>query len=89
MSSNQERPKCPHCSQEMLRWEPPAQNTWGEEFHYVCFNDECPYYVTGWDFMMSTRESKSSYRCQYNPRNGLCSPIPVWTPNDLKDGILD
>lgn len=88
-NSQEERPKCPHCGSEMLKWEPPAQNTWGDPYHYVCFNDDCPYYINGWDHMWRTQQSRSSYRCQFNPRNRLCSPIPVWSPYDLKDGIIE
>jgi hypothetical protein len=85
----EERPNCPHCGEQMLKWQPPAENTWSEPFQYVCFNDDCSYYVEGWDHMQKTRESKTSYRCRLNPRNNFCDPIPVWTKHDLKDGIIE
>ena len=87
--SEEERPRCPHCGEPMLKWQPPAQNTWNEPYQYICFNDECEYFVEGWKYMEQTRESKTSYRCRYNPRNKLCDPIPVWTKQDLKDGIIE
>ena len=87
--NSEERPNCPHCNEPMLKWQPPMENTWSEPFQYVCFNDDCKYYVEGWEYMQQTRESKTSYRCRYNPRNNLWDPVPVWTKYDLRDGIIE
>ena len=87
--AKEERPKCPLCGEAMLKWQPPAENTWSEPFQYVCFNDDCSYYVEVWDYMQKTRESNTSYRCRLNPRNNICDPIHVWTKHDLRDGIIE
>jgi len=41
-----ETPKtCPHCESRFRKWRVPDEATWDEEFFYVCFNDDCPYYT--------------------------------------------
>ena len=51
---SEEKPKCPHCQSTMDIWEvPPITFSdglgWGTPYLYMCFNDECPLYVQGWD----------------------------------------
>jgi SAM-dependent methyltransferase len=83
---------CPHCGEKMLKWavpDNPFKVTWDNEFMYICFNDECPYYVRGWDFMYRAGNRKSSYRLMYNPEKDCCKPIPVPTPKALRESIMD
>jgi hypothetical protein len=87
MKNKEEVHKCPHCSGELLPWMPPAESSWGENLQFVCFNDECSYYVNGWDHMWKNFSVKSSYRHRYNPENGESGPLPVWSENALKDRI--
>ena len=87
------KPACPHCKKEMSLWEVPPINFsdglgWGTPFLYVCFNDECPYYVRGWDKMYRDTLQGMSYRLMYNPEKDRCMPIPVPSPHALKDGII-
>lgn len=81
---------CPYCGETMQKWavpENPFAYTWDNDFLYICFNDACPYYVRGWDFMAKEGNS-GSYRCMYNPENDTCNPIPVRTPRALRESIL-
>ena len=47
------KPKCPHCGVEMSLWEEPAMRFgdglgWGTPYLFVCFNDNCELYQSGW-----------------------------------------
>lgn len=83
---------CPHCDQELSKWEVPDNpfcQTWDNDYMYICFNDECPYYVRGWDKMYRDTLQGMSYRLMYNPEKDRCMPIPVPSPHALKDGIIE
>ncbi len=79
---------CPHCGQKMKRWRVPENSTWTTEYQFVCFNDECSYYVKGWEWMQSQYQVTSSYRCRVNPETGKDAPLPVWSPDAHKDMII-
>lgn len=84
--------QCPYCDQKMKKWavpENPFEATWPNEFLYICFNDACPYYVQGWEYMYKSTGRKASYRCMYNPEKDTCSPIPVPSPEALRESIID
>ena len=80
---------CPHCGQKMRKWRAPDDSVWGGETRYVCFYDECPYYVRGWAWMDKNYGSRSSYRHSMNPNNGSSAPLPVASADHLKPGIID
>jgi SAM-dependent methyltransferase len=84
--------RCPHCGERMLKWavpDNPFEVTWDNDFMYICFNDACPYYVRGWDFMYREGNRAASYRLMYNPEKDCCMPIPVPTPKALRDSIIE
>jgi SAM-dependent methyltransferase len=83
---------CPHCGEKMRKWavpDNPFEVTWDNDFMYICFNDACPYYVRGWDFMYREGHRGSSYRLMYNPEKDCCMPIPVPTPRALRESIIE
>jgi SAM-dependent methyltransferase len=82
---------CPYCGDELKKWavpDNPFVQTWDNDFMYICFNDECPYFVRGWDRMYKQTHQGMSYRLMYNPEKDCCMPVPVPTPNALKEGIV-
>ena len=80
---------CPHCGVKMLKWQPPIEANWGTHAHYVCFNDECPYYIKGWDWMQKQYDHKVSYRHRYDPVADYAGPLPVWSADAMRDRIVE
>lgn len=82
-------PRCPHCQVPLVRWANPSLTNWSGEFQFVCFDDECPYYVRGWAWMLQQFNVKASYRHRLDPTNGETGPLPVWSPDALRSNILE
>jgi hypothetical protein len=80
---------CPHCGQKMKKWQAPDDSAWGGETKYVCFYDDCPYYVRGWAWMEEKYGTRSSYRHSVNPATGCTGPLPVASADHMKPGIVD
>lgn len=91
----QEKPKCPHCDQVMNLWEVPPMNVgdglgWGTPYLFICFNDQCPLYVQGWDHLQQTYAHHASYRCMCYPgTSGQYELMPVFSPMGAKGQIID
>lgn len=82
-------PICPHCRQKMTKWRVPDGATWPDAFFYVCFNDQCPYFINGWQQIWETQKTRASYRCRLDPYAERFVPLPVWSTDALKDNIID
>ena len=78
---------CPHCNSTLLEWEPPDNSNWTDN-QFVCFNDECPYFVRGWDHMMKSLNVKATYRYRLDPATGVSGPLPSWSNDAHKDKIV-
>ena len=84
-----EQPRCPHCNGALQPFELPSEGGWDSSFHAACFNDDCPYYVRGWQWMEERYGVKSSYRYRVDPATGIASPLAVWSPDAMRDRIID
>lgn len=79
------RPNCPNCQKEMQIWEvPPITFSdglgWGSPYLYLCFNDDCPLYVSGWDNIKEHYSHHASYRCFCYPDKKNFEVMPVFSP---------
>lgn len=81
---------CPYCGQRLKKWRVPQTvfTEWPNEFLYVCLNDECPYFICGWD-AMAAQGNRCSYRLMYDPLTDNCQPLPVFNTKMLRDGIVE
>ena len=91
---DQEKPKCPHCSQEMTIWEVPSITVgdglgWGTPYLFICFNDNCACYQQGWDHMKENYAHTASYRCMNYPGTDQFEVIPVFSNMGGKGQIID
>lgn len=94
MKTTKEKPKCPHCGEVMDIWATDMFNFagglgWGTSYLFVCFNDDCPLYVEGWETMMRLYGHKASFRCMCDPTTKKFEGIPVFSPMGMKGGIVD
>jgi C4-type Zn-finger protein len=91
--TNQQEPKktfnCPHCGAELKPWRTPIDSSWAGEIRLVCFADDCPYFVKGWEVMMERQAVSCSYRHLLDPATGYAGPVPVWSKDALKDQIVE
>jgi hypothetical protein len=86
---SKEKNICPHCGQALTKWIAALENSWGPHFQLVCFNDECPYFVNGWEWMRKNYNQNVSYRYRYNPQTGEAGPLPVFSKTALRGGIVE
>jgi len=79
-----EKPKCPHCGQEMKLWEVPPINFsdglgWGTPYLFLCFNDDCALFQQGWRDMEENFAHRASMRCLNYPGTDQFECMPVFS----------
>ena len=80
---------CPHCGQRLVAFTLPDETAWGEGPQLACFNDDCSYYREGWAWMWEHYRARASYRYRLTSlRDSHASPLPVWSPEALRDRII-
>ncbi len=87
-------PVCPHCDETMSLWAEPDINFsdglgWGEPYLFVCFNNECPPFVAGWDRIKEEFAHTASTRCFCYPSSGLFEHMPVFSKAGGTAQIID
>ena len=81
---------CPHCGDRLRGVRLPRETNYDEPVHWACFNDECPYYREGWEWMQQQFEVKASYRYRvFSPDSTKATPLPVWGDDALRDRLVD
>ena len=90
----QEKPRCPHCNQEMSVWEVPPINYsdglgWGAPYLFVCFNDECSLYKQGWQNIEENYGHSASYRCMCYLGADDFECMPVFSPVGGTGQLID
>jgi hypothetical protein len=82
--------KCPYCDRALSRWEVPPSPfcEWPNEYMYVCFNNDCPYLVSGWQAMNEQGSPGFSYRLMYDPDRDRCMPVPVPSLKALSEYVI-
>jgi len=81
---------CPYCGERMKKWAVPQNmfTTWPNEFMYICFNDECPYFISGFE-AVAKMGNAGSFRLMYDPLTDTCQPVAVINKRFLKESIVD
>lgn len=82
-------PKCIHCQTEMKKTAIPREANFEAPFFYVCFNNECSYFIEGWEWMSNKYKVNSSYRYRIDPATDKDGPFPVWSKDAMRDRIIE
>ena len=82
-------PVCPHCNTRLQAFELPDATGYEGGFHLACFNDECPYFIRGWEHMKTNYAVNASYRYRIDPTTAKDSPLAVWSKDAIKDRIIE
>jgi hypothetical protein len=82
---------CPYCGSRLKKWAVPQSpfTEYAAEFMYVCFDDRCPFLVSGWDVMNPQGNHGLSCRFMYDPERDACTSVPVPSLRALRESVLE
>jgi SAM-dependent methyltransferase len=82
--------RCPYCDAKLDRFDIPYSPfcEWPNEYVYVCFNNDCPYLVGGWQVMNEQGNPGYSYRLMYNPDSDACLAVPEASVKMRAQGVV-
>ena len=85
---------CPHCGQNLNKWSTPSFNFadglgWCTPFLYVCFNDNCKFFMNSWKQMSEVYGQEMGYRYMVHPDSGESSSVPVGNRQAMRGDIID
>jgi|SaaInl4_150m_RNA_FD_contig_31_343673_length_843_multi_3_in_0_out_0_1 hypothetical protein len=84
---------CPHCNEPMLKWWA-ASNEFGDGMGFctdillVCFNNDCPMFVKGWNSLYDKFGRVGSVRYYFDPSDGISGVLPVAYKDALRGDIV-
>jgi len=82
--------ECPHCGSRLKAFRMPDGSGWDAQVQWACFNDDCPYYRDGWEWMDQQYAARASYRYRVtDPLAAKGSPLVVNSPSMLLDLIIE
>ncbi len=82
-------PTCPHCGESLKKWRTPPMSNWESPYIWVCFSNECGYFLRSFHWMQSQFKVSAAYRHRLDPLTGETGPLPVWSADALKDQIIE
>jgi len=85
---------CPNCGQKMACCQAPPIHVgdglgWGSEYLFICLNDDCPLFVTGWQHCENDYGHCASYRYMELPGSKESNVMMVAGPDAFKGSIID
>ncbi len=85
---------CPHCSQRMTCCEAPPVHVgdglgWGSEVLFICLNDACSLFLTGWDQIENQYGHHASYRYMELPGSKESNVMMVGNADAFKGSVID
>ncbi len=85
---------CPHCNQRLSCCSTPPIHVgdglgWGTEVFFVCLNDECSLYVSGWKHIEEEYGQVASYRYMELPGETSGTPIMVGSKMAFTGSVID
>ncbi|MBF0367935.1 MAG: hypothetical protein HQL52_00605 [Magnetococcales bacterium] len=89
-----EKKDCIHCGQPMPLWAVSSHDYsdglgFGTPVMRVCFNDECPFHVKGWNTMHDSYGRIGSVRFFFNPFDGDNGALPVAHKDAMRGDIIE